>query len=404
MRNKERFTEYLMEFPNYMSFFAVPIYLFTAGPMLIEMSESLSIVLGDLNLIFTFFTVGIVIGHLTSVLYNKKISSTLVIILFYILIILVLIPLLFNKNLYVFYLIYFIMGYASGVIFVQTTKCVLECHISNKERLTTILMFFYPIGCITAPFIASTLINNNLNWRFSYYVMILVSIINIILYISLKLRRGGGSKLKEEAIPPFKKIFNDKRINIIFIVGCIIGFFYCGSETVMTAWLPTFLRSVRSMDIFFAGFSVSLFWIGILTGRIIVSILAGKFKSNYIMLILSVISFGTLAPFLFSGSHYLLLVFAAVSGLFFSGLGPLQTVVAGTLYEKGRGVLISIIFATQFMGTSLAPVLTKVISNRNISFSIVIAPAFMLMVIVSILVKIFLDKRLESIRKSLNHI
>ena len=349
MDKKERFIDYLLEIPNFMSLFVIPIYLFTAGPMLIEMSKNLGISLGSLNLIFTFFTVGSVIGQLSSVLYNKKVKSVLIVIFFYLLIIAALVPLLFNKNLYVFYFLYLIIGYSAGVIFVQSAKSVLESSIPNKERLTTIMMFFYPLGRITAPFIASTLINNDYSWRFSYYIMIIITLINVILCFTLKLRYKGGTKVEAEPLLAFKKIFYDKRINMIFITGCILGMLYCVSETVMTTWLPTFLRTGRSMDIFYAGFSVSLFWFGILAGRIVVSIIAGKFKSNYIILILSVFAFAALLIFILAKSNYLILVFAAVSGLFFSGIPTLQTAITGTVYEKGRGILISIIFATQYL-------------------------------------------------------
>ncbi|GAH53011.1 unnamed protein product, partial [marine sediment metagenome] len=55
---------------------------------------------------------------------------------------------------------------------IQATKYILENDIKNKDRLITIFLNFYPIGHITAPFIASSLINNGINWRYSYVVMI----------------------------------------------------------------------------------------------------------------------------------------------------------------------------------------------------------------------------------------
>lgn len=128
--------------------------------MLLEMSKSTGYSVGDLNLIFTFFTVGSIIGQLTSIFYNRKFRKFNIIFAGYAIITPCLITLSLIKALYLFYLLYFVIGYITGVIFIQTTKYVLENRIKNKDRLITILFNSYIVGYWTAPFIAYSLISN----------------------------------------------------------------------------------------------------------------------------------------------------------------------------------------------------------------------------------------------------
>lgn len=69
MEDRDSFIDYLKEMPNFLSMFIFPVYFMTIGPMLLDMSKSTGISSADLSLIFTFFTVGSVLGQLTSVFF-----------------------------------------------------------------------------------------------------------------------------------------------------------------------------------------------------------------------------------------------------------------------------------------------------------------------------------------------
>lgn len=393
MREKDSFIDYLKETPNFLSIFIFPIFFMTAGPMLLEMSKSTGISSGDFSLIFTFFTTGSILGQLTSIFYNKKFKKIVVILASYIIIIPFLLLLTFIKNLFLFYLLYFLIGYFAGVIWLQATKYILENKIKNKDRLTTIFLSFYPIGNIAAPLLASALIKNNINWRYSYYIILILVIIVFILYLLFKLRRTDKISLEDEEKINFKKVFTNKKINLIFTLGCLLLLLYCISETVISTWSPTFLRSDRLFDIQLASLAVSIFWIAILAGRIIISFIAGRFKTNIIILILSLIALASMFFLIIFKSKYTILTFIGLAGLGCSGIITLGISSASTIYEKGRGVLASIVFAAVNIGVSAAPFLTRFTSRYNMTFSITIAPIFMLFTSIIIIIKIFYENK-----------
>jgi len=86
MQKKDRFTDYLIELPNYLSIFITPIYFMIIGPMLIEMSKDTGFSSENLSLIFTFFAIGLIVGQLTSIIYNRFLKRVVILTASYVLI------------------------------------------------------------------------------------------------------------------------------------------------------------------------------------------------------------------------------------------------------------------------------------------------------------------------------
>ncbi len=391
--NNDTFLSYLKELPNYMTIFIVTILFATASPMLIEMSRTTGYSIGDLSLIFTFFTVGIVTGQLTSVFFNRKFRKITIIFFGYILIISMLILMANITNLYLFYTLYLLTGYTSGVIWIQATKYILENKIKNKDRLTSIFLIFNSLGYITAPFISSNLIKNGVSWKYSYYMLAGLAVIVLVLYMILKHDWREKNITPDEERISFKKIFHNHRLNVIFIFGCLLLFFYCISEGVMVVWSPTYLRSEKLFDIQIASFAVSVFWMAVLAGRIIISFLAGKIKTNLIILVLSVLAVIAMSISIPLKTTYSTLIAIGFAGLGCSAVVPLGISSASTIYEKGRGILASLLFAIASMGTSVAPLITRSISRLNMTLSMIVAPLAMGVTVLVVFGKIIYENR-----------
>jgi FHS family glucose/mannose:H+ symporter-like MFS transporter len=392
MNAKESIRDYIGEIPNFLSVFITPVYFMTVSPMLLEMSSDTGFSTGNLGLIITFFTIGLILGQLTSVYFNRRFSKISIIIYSYIITIFCLITLYFVRNLNLFYVLYFITGYTAGIIWLQATQYILESKISNKDRLTTIFLSFYPIGNFTGPFIVTSLIKNGINWRYNYFITAFLALVILILYIILKIKHDRSITPGDIEKISFRATFTDKKINTVFLLGCLLLLLYAVSETVIATWSPTFLRTVRFLEIEMASLAVSIFWISILAGRIIVSFIAGRVKTNYIMLTLSCIGFISMAFLVFAKSLWAVFILTGLSGLGCSGIVTLGISSASTVYEKGRGLLASIIFAAVNTGLSSAPFITKLVSNYKMMLSIAMASIFMFLTGVLILIKILYER------------
>lgn len=308
--------------------------------------------------------------------YNRRFNKRKIIITVYLFVILFLLLLSFNTSKIFFYILYLLLGYIAGVIWIKATKYILENRIRNKDRLTTIFLSFYPVGSMVAPFIGSSLIDNGINWRYSYYIIAAAALVILLLFIFFK-RDRRDKEIQEEEHTSLKEIFINRKINVLFAMGCLILFFYCISETIMATWSPTFLRTAHSFDIRFAGLAVTIFWFTVILGRIIVSIFTGKFNTNYMLLILSIMAVAAMTIFVPMRTVISSLIVMGFVGLGHSGIITLGVSSASTVYTKGRGVLASFVFASINAGASSAPFLTRYVSKTSMTWSVIIAPAAM---------------------------
>lgn len=381
MQQRDSFKDYLLEIPNYLSIFIFPLFFLTLSPILLDISASTGIKAGDFNLVFTFFTIGSVAGQLTSILYNRRFNSLTVVVASFIILIPVTLSLSRISSLYAFYILYFISGYILGVVWLQANNNIMRSRIKNKDRLTSFALSFYPIGAFVAPYISSSIVGRGMNWQILYYILIFLIIIIILLYLIIT-RRIGYLSLKLDQKISFKEVFTDKRRNILFILTIVMLGVYAISETVIATWAPTFFRTERSYSIGDAALVVSLFWGGILVGRVITGILSGKIRAYYLVLILSSIAVLSAVSIYFSGSRNLDLMIIVIVGLGYSAIFPLLVSSGSTVYKSGSGVLLTILFAAANFGISLTPYMTRFFSGFSMLLSISLAPIFMMVFII----------------------
>ncbi|MCD4669509.1 MAG: MFS transporter [Actinomycetia bacterium] len=398
IKDKDSFKDYLVEFPNYLSMFIFPLYFLTLSPILLDISKSTGIETGDLNLIFTFFTIGSVAGQLTSILYNKKFKSLTIIVAGFIVLVPITMILSLTKELYGFFILYLISGYILGVIWLQANQNISRSRIKNKDRLTTIALSFYPIGALISPYISFSLVARGLDWRYIYYLLIFLILLILSLYLSIT-KRIKYLVLEPEKRLSLKEIFSQKSKNILFMLTAVMLLFYTMSETVIATWAPTFFRSERFFNVGEATLLISLFWAGILAGRVITGILAGRIKTNHLILMLSILSLATIIILYFSQSKNSNLVIMIFVGLGYSSIFPLLVSSGSTMYKSGSGVLLTILFASANLGIAAAPYLTRFLSGFGMLASISLAPILMIVLVALVVSSIVYSGKLNKKHK-----
>lgn len=379
MERKQIFLTYLLETPNFLSIFLYPIFLISISPVLLDISNELKVSLGSLNLIPSFLIIGNIMGQLTSSLFNIKFRRFVIIITLYILLIPITLSLIFATKLYSFYILYFFSGYILGVIWIQTNGFLLESDIENKNRLINIALIFFPIGAILAPLISILISSLKLNWRYLYIITVLLIVLTLAAYLILK-RKNNSNKKINNGKAEFKGIFINKNYNKIFIVSVLTLFFYGITEAVIYTWSPTFFRIDKALTAQFASLTITIFWLAVTIGRILVGIVLCRIKPYIIAFWLSIISLLSLFFMIFISKGYIIFLTIFFVGLGYSGIFPLIFSTASLIYPKGKGILETILFVITSLGASLAPYLTGTTLQLNIKYSVSIALMFMVLV------------------------
>ena len=379
-------TSYVLEFPNFLAMFLFSFFMMLASPILVDISSYFNVTPENMNLIITFYMMGEVIGIISLILLNKKFRSSKVIIATYILLIPVLIGLSLATSLVFFYVLYLCAGILLGILFMNSNTSMLEGKVKNKDSVVNLGHGFFAIGALISPIFASTAVNNNISWRILYLVVIGLVIISLVSYI-FSIRKNQPDLQDKKDIVSMKEFFKYKEKNIYMVFTVILMLFYVMSEVTIFSWAPTFFRIEKLFDIYSAGLIVSVFWIGTLAGRLIISFLSYKLKAGTLLIMLSIVSIIGLIVAIFPINHIINFIGAALIGLGFSGIPPLLISTAGKIFGSGKELSLTILFVVGIASGSLIPFAIRLIASYNFFLSIAISLIFMVVFIVFVFIR-----------------
>jgi len=384
MKNNS-FINYLLEFPNFLTLFIFSFFMVMASPILINISEYFGVTPENMNIITTFFLIGQVLGIITFVFLSRKFKGSKIIISSYILLFPALTGLVLTASLIFFYILYFISGLLLGIIFMNANISMFEGRVENKDSVVNLGHGFFAMGALISPIFASNIVNRQMNWRVIYLVFMGLTFIAFISFLLTNRERAGA--LDKRVALPLKELFRNRSKNIYIVFTVTMMLLYIMSEVTIFSWAPTFFRIDKLFDIYSAGLMISIFWIGILAGRLLISFLSYKIKAGTLLIFLSIIGIVGLVVAIFSANKIIIFIGAVIIGLGFSGIPPLLISSAGKIFSLGKEVPLTILFSIGITGGSLIPFVIKFIADYNFLFSIAISIVFMAIFIVFVFVR-----------------
>ena len=390
MRNKFLFA-YILEIPNFLSLFIFAFFMMAASPVLIEISKTLKVSPESMNLIITYFMIGVAAGVISNIFLTRWFKNKHIMIFCYILLIPIMVGLSIAGSITTFYVLYLLSGFMVGIIWIHANTNMVQGSVNNKESVVSIGHVFFALGALTSPLVASNLIAGGFGWKIIYYIVIFLVVISLLLYLIFeKLKKNSSQNTSEKFA--FNKIFKNRSKNIFLILSLVIIAFYFILETIIITWFPTFLRLGKSFDIFQAGYTISIFWVGMLTGRLILSVLSYKVRSDYILFGLCILSLIALSIAIFSDLNILNYIGIGFAGLGFSGFVPLMISSSSSIFKSGKDIILAILFSLGLISNSLGPVITKIVSEYNLVMSVAISIIFMFIVGLFITIRYFYQK------------
>jgi len=384
-----------MEFPNYLSLFLFSFYMMLASPILVDISKYFNVSPEKINLIITFFLIGEVAGILALIFLNRKFNRNNVIIWSYILIIFTLTGLTLATSLIFFYVLYFVSGCLFGIIFMNANLSMLEGKVKNKDSIINLGHGFFAIGALSSPFLAFSLINKQMNWKLLYLVVIGLTLISLISYLFINKKNQVGL-LAEKKTLSMKEIFKYKNKNIYMVLTAILMLFYVMSEVTIFSWAPTFFRVEKLFDLYSASLIVSVFWVGILAGRLIISFLSYKIKAGTLLMMLSVVSIIGLILAIFPAVQKINFIGAGLIGLGFSGIPPLLISSASKIFGSEKDLSLTILFVVGITSGSIIPFIISLLANYSFLLSMVIAIIFMVIFAIFVIIRKSYRKTLKA--------
>ncbi|KAH8175285.1 major facilitator superfamily protein [Sarocladium implicatum] len=220
-------------------------------------------------------------------------------------------------------------------------------NLANANELLGLLHGAYGLGGTIAPLVATLMITKGgLPWWNYFYLMIALCGVQLVVLVSafwtatgsayrqrLNYEKSSTSVEGSEGAVENKKRVTTRQVlkgPIPWVIALFL-FGYVGAEVSLGGWIVTFMLRVRHAEPFLAGLTVTLFWLGLTIGRVVLGFITGRIGeklaiTGYLLLSTILLILYWLVP------HFIAaIVFVTLMGFFFGPLFPAAIVAVTKL-------------------------------------------------------------------------
>ena len=177
------------------------------------------------------------------------------------------------KNLTYFAAFIVPLGLGGGLIESFGSVMVSSYEKPNSSKLLNISQIFYCIGAITAPLMVSLFLYMGFPWRMIFIIFgaLVFMIMCIFLFLTRQDPGTRGLVLKEAKVKV--PLLNDR----LFYFLAATLFTYVTFESIIAFWLPVYYEKGLARSVSTSAMCLSIFWVGLISGRGMITILPGYY-------------------------------------------------------------------------------------------------------------------------------
>ena len=241
--------------------------------------------------------------------------------------------------------IYLLVGFG-GALLNATCWMWISTHVKeNRAAAALHMILFFALAMISVPLIIGLALDAGATWR---WVLVVEGGLAWLVALSLALAPLADiAGRRNVRLSHFREVVRFDSKLIVGMMGA--GFFYVGAEMTLNVWLPKFQIDTFGAGGAWASFAVTLFWVGLIVGRLIVMGLTRRFSPSRLSLVCTCAMAVFTVAIALAPSQVVSLVFAVGAGLgasasygiigSYAGRFPgWQSAVASSLFILSGGV------------------------------------------------------------------
>ena len=279
-----------------------------------------------------------------------------------------------SRNLWSLFVAYMFVGFG-GALMNTTCWIWISAHmVHNRAAAALRMILFFALAMMVVPLVIGFALDAGASWRWVLVAESALALLSALTVVFLPLldvcdrQNVRGTQFRQVIA-----------YNPLLLLGiATAGFFYVGAEMTMNIWLPKFQIDVFGGSETLASFAVTLFWVGLIVGRLTIMTLTRRFSPARLLLVCSC----TLALFAvavaFAPSQAASLVLTVGAGLGASASYGLIGSYAGRLPGWQSAVATSMFILSGTIGSITFPYLMGPLASAagfRIALAAVAVPA-----------------------------
>jgi fucose permease len=236
------------------------------------------------------------------------------------------------------FVLYFAVGLGQGFMEVGVDWSTVRMSGEGDARPMSLVHGAFSIGAMIAPLVVGILLVSQIEWSYAYRAVAGLFLALVIAVLFLPFDRLGRDERSQEHGESLIK-------NPAYWLGFAVLFLYVGVEIGVSNWCAEYFVRVFGRGPETAALMVSLFWGGMLAGRLGIPLFLPKAKTGQLLVVLSMafaLSVGLLLATGLVGSAAFWLGVAAIllTGLTASCIYPSAMTLAGQAFPNHQGPAI----------------------------------------------------------------
>jgi FHS family glucose/mannose:H+ symporter-like MFS transporter len=266
-------------------------------------------------------------------------------------------------------LFFLIFGLGLGLTMTATSMFISKRCADHRGAALSLLNACWALGAMLCPILASLWIR-----RWAPGKIFLGFSLMLVFVFSLIILQHSGLSSPSRVPPPVKP--GPVPLTLIVAIG-VVAFLYVGVEVSVSGWMMSYVHRLTNSGDPLPPISVSCFWIALLCGRAVTSLLLRRMSEVHLLTASVAAALISVSFLVLSRSTFGIVLGATCSGL---TLGPVYPLcLARVLALAHDSVNTKWIFATSGFGGALLPWLTGKLSAYNGSLSVgLVVPLFAL--------------------------
>jgi len=253
-----------------------------------------------------------------------------------------------------------LLGIGQGTTEIGTNYSVIRMEPAGTSRLMNLIHAAFTMGAVATPALAALLIDLSSHWRLIYIMMAGLSLLLLVL---LSNRSLPFAPRRQDVKPARSSLGTLARRPLLWLLTLML-LLYVGAEMGISAWISEFYVKTFSVSPQIGAVTVSIYWLGILLGRLLTSALYRGTRPARALIGFGITSAVCLFVALLSGHSLVAAVMFFGAGLGFSAVYPLGMTLTGQVFSRHQGMAIGVISTGGGVGACCFPFLMSAIADR----------------------------------------
>jgi len=239
-----------------------------------------------------------------------------------------------------------------------SVNIVVNDFVHGDGKIMSLLHMCFGIGALLIPAISSKMLMWGFRWKSVLIIMAILEIIAI--FITIKMEIPKNDKHPDDQRIITRKAFGNIRLYIFMA----ILFFYVGAENAFNGWVVTYLTEGVKLSEEFSQQMLSLFWVVMMFGRYLNSLISRKVLKETILLVSSIGAAVMMLFFVTASYQELIITIIIVMGLMFSGVYPITVANANPII-RGSALSGALLGSAGSLGSVFIPYVSGIAAEKT---------------------------------------